>query len=369
MANQNETAHQGGDDDDLEALLAAEMLKIEGGEPPESDDEIDPEVLSAVKEADQQADRQRDAQGRFVAKQAAEAEPKPDEQDASQDGVQQPDGKQDDPAAQQQPDMRPPPGYSPASKAAWNDLPQAVRADIAKREAEMDRGMKRYAGCGAVAEEAERSGTTLGEYVTRVRAFDKLLQSDFMGGIEAVCKQFGVQPVSLAQAISARYGDAPMHPGRDQHQGFQQPPIDPNAIVQQALASVRQEFENREITSDIERFAADPKHKFYSNVEDIMPSFVRQVKAAEPHLSRYQALEKAYESACWAHPEIRPILLNEQAASKATQIQRQAQAASQARAASKSITGAPSPGARPVRASTSIEDDLRAAWDDAAGGV
>jgi hypothetical protein len=48
-----------------------------------------------------------------------------------------------------------------ATKQAWDALPEHVKADIAKREADIEAGTKRYVGLARFAEEAERNGTTL----------------------------------------------------------------------------------------------------------------------------------------------------------------------------------------------------------------
>ena len=357
----------GGDDDAAIAAALSAALDQEDGietETVELDDDSDDEGPT---------ERTRDERGRFAKAEQAEDEPetvKPVEaiQKAPEAAPVQQEGQQQADAAQA-PQEGPPQNYSVQTKASWNELPPYVRADIVRREQQMHAGMRRYEGCASVAEEAERAGTNLGAYVTRVRAVDKMLSQDFMGGIDAICRQYGVNPQSLAQAFSVRYGAAFEQPGQS-IQPPQTAQFDMNAIVQQARQAVQSEFESREVNSVISSFANDPKHPFYANVEPMMAPLITQIKASEPHLPKSEILERAYEQACWAHPEIRPLLLKQQAGSTANQIQQKAAAASQARAASRSITGAPTLGASPRSApQSSIEDDIRAAFDAAEGRV
>lgn len=355
----------GGDDDAAIAAALSAALDQEDGietETVELDDDSDDEGPS---------ERARDERGRFAkAEQAEEEQEQAKPVEAAQQHPVEP-SQQQAPQTEQAaaPVEGPPSNLSIQTKANWAQLPDYAKADFIRREQQMHAGMKRYEGCASVAEEAERAGTNLGAYVTRVRAVDKMLSQDFMGGIDAICRQYGVNPQSLAQAFSVRYGAAFEQPGQS-IQPPQTAQFDMNAIVQQARQAVQSEFESREVNSVISSFANDPKHPFYANVEPMMAPLITQIKASEPHLPKSEILERAYEQACWAHPEIRPLLLKQQAGSTANQIQQKAAAASQARAASRSITGAPTLGASPRSApQSSIEDDIRAAFDAAEGRV
>ena len=263
----------GGDDDAAIAAALSAALDQEDGietETVELDDDSDDEGPS---------ERARDERGRFAKAEQAKVEAiqkAPEAAPVQQEGQQQAD-------AAQAPQEGPPQNYSVQTKASWNELPPYVRADIVRREQQMHAGMRRYEGCASVADEAERAGTNLGAYVTRVRAVDKMLSQDFMGGIDAICRQYGVNPQSLAQAFSVRYGAAFEQPGQS-IQPPQTAQFDMNAIVQQARQAVQSEFESREVNSVISSFANDPKHPFYANVEPMMAPLITQIKASEPHL-------------------------------------------------------------------------------------
>jgi len=340
--------------DDLDAALnAAISSQTQPAEP-----EAQAESAAPEKEPEAAAERDdgRDERGRFAAKPKAD-DPAAAQEPAAADAEQPaPEAAQVETAA-----VRPPPGFSPASKADWEKLPAHVRADIAKREQEMDAGMRRYTGLGQYADIAERNGTTLGNAVADYWRLESGLRQDFLGGIEAICQRFGVDPRSLNTALSSRYGGAPMHPGQDDRQAPQQPAFDPNAIVQQAKREVRAEYEQRENQSMIAQFAADPKNKFFENVRGEMAALIQS--------GRVTNLADAYDMACWARPDIRPFMTSAQDAG-AVQVQQRAAAANQARLAAKAVTGAPTSGINPGAAratNLSIDDAVEAAIAAQAG--
>jgi CRISPR/Cas system-associated endonuclease Cas1 len=97
-----------------------------------------------------------------------------------------------------------------------------------------------------------------------------------------------------------------------------------------------------------------------------MIPFINQRRSSNPSENYEETLKWAYDQAAWSNPEVRTVLVNEQIEAKT---RNKVQAASQARAAAKSITGSPSPGA-----SAETKDaapDLRAELERqfAAGGA
>lgn len=357
----NETDPRAGADDDA-LSLENELLAAIEGDPQTGDDDASELEADVAAAADAGAGQPRDEHGRFATKAERKAEEAQAQAEQPARQEQHPEAAQADQNAPQPVAERPPPGWSPASKAEFDKLPASVRADIARREAEVDAGFKRYAGLGQFAEEAERYGTNLGDVVARYRAVDRLFESNFIGGIEAVCAQYRVDPRLLTQHLMGRYGAGESPAAQEQYGAHQQPYIDPNAIVQQARQEMRAELERNEAQSQIAQFSANPANKFFDNVKREMAVLIQSGTVAN--------LQDAYDRACWAHPEIRSILMREQAGGGANAIAQKAAAANQARAASKSIRGAPSAGAKPAGApQSSIEDDLRAAWNNAVGAV
>ena len=284
------------------------------------------ETAPAHETDEAKAARLRDAAGKFA---KSPEKPEGSEKaavDPNADGV---DSAKEAPSAH-----RPPPGFSVQSKADWDKLPEHVRADIAKREAEVDAGFKRYSGLGKYAQEAEKNGTTLQTAVDDYYAIEQGLRKDFLGGLEAICQRFGVDPRALTTAMGQRYGLAPGQQQQRQAAPPQQQQIDPRQIEDRAVQRFREEMEGREINQQIAAFSADTKNRYFENVKNDMALLLQNGKAG--------SLKEAYDAACWLHPEIRTMLLKEQSAAP-----NNAAAATQARAAAKAVGGAPSAGFNP----------------------
>jgi hypothetical protein len=349
--------------DDLRAQIVAAM-NGGGPETPEATtiepptDEADPFAADQPK-----GDKPRDDKGRFAPKQG-EATEKPVGGQEPAAAQQQPQAPKADPAqpqgqeqASQQASqaVRPPPGWSPASKAAFDTLPDSVKADIAKREDEINRGFAKlaeYKGLEPYAEEARRNGVTVTDVYARYRQAEHKLQTDFVGGITELCQYFGVHPAALGQALGGR---APAQPASaaQPSQGSPQPDLTPLlqqhiAPLQQVINGLVQEREQerqRSVTQTVEQFFNDPANRYADNVADQMI----------PLLKQGMDLKSAYDAACWQHPEVRQQLINEQIQAGA---RKQAEAAAQAKRAAKSITGAPGQGAIHDAPAPSLREEL-----------
>lgn len=307
----------------------------------------------------------RDERGRFAKKDAGDDPHEAQGRNPDLPGTGGPDGDGEDAASDEVGDRAesnrgtPPPGWSVASKAAWNELPEAVKADIAKREQEVSNGFKQYQGLGELkpyAEAYQRNGQTIKQAFDGYINIEKALQTNFVGGVAQICQGFNVNPVALAQEILRQAGQG----GQEQTPDPIRDALSPLQREIEALKAERdnerraaQQREQQEGLSQITAFASDPKHTYFENVKQTMGHLIATGQAG--------SMEDAYEKAIWMHPEIRPLLLKQQqaeAASANQTAQRQA-AAAQARQSARSITGSPAPGgssaARPS-ASRSIRE-------------
>jgi hypothetical protein len=177
-----------------------------------------------------------------------------------------------------------------------------------------------------------------------------------VGGVSRICQNKGVHPVALANQILARYGAAPSEGQTgEQPQAHQPAAVDPNAIAASVRDQIRAEQIQEEANRSIKQFGSDPKNQFFENVRQDMTRLL-QAGAAE-------SLEDAYDKACWANPEIRNLLIKQQAPAAASDPSAKVAAATQARAASKSITGSPIPNASAKGPSVSLEDEIRQLMD------
>jgi hypothetical protein len=328
------------DDFDVTADLAAAFDAAENDTPA-------PEPEPAGETAEQAAERVRDEKGRFAAK-TEEPEPVAVKEPAKVAAAAPvaPVAPVVDPLAPPAEAVKPPPGFSPTAKVVWDKETlskeewEAVKRDIAKRNDEVGKGFEKLAEYKPIerfAEMARQSGTTLDRALENYVGIEQDLRRDFIGGISRICQNQGISPLALANQILARNGVAPSeeHAG-NQPQAHQQAPVDANAIAQSVRQQIRAEQIQEEVNLSIKRFGSDPKNQFFENVRQDMTRLL-QADAAE-------SLEDAYDKACWANPEIRNLLIKQQSVA-ATDPSAKAAAATQARAASKSITGSPIPNA------------------------
>jgi hypothetical protein len=364
---------------DVDTLDPADQLRadiesaIEGqqkGQEPAPEPAVEPEPADDTAAEPTSADRERDEKGRFVAK-AEEGEEPPVAQEKPKDEPKElpaPDATKTE--------IKPPPGFSVASKAIWDTLPQSVRDDIAKREQEVDNGFKRYSGLGKFAEEAERNGRTLQDAVNDYVSVENELKKDGIGGFEFLCQRLGWDPRRVLGAWGARYGVQWQQPARAPAETAappQAPPFDAEAMTRQLQQIARAEADARvqAMKADMERahldtqiaaFESDPANKYFSNVRQDMAKIVQAGKA--------ETIKEAYEAACWLNPEIRAILINE--ANGGTNKEATA-AASRSRNAAKAVGGAPTPGINPdashKRQDLSLDEEIRAAIDAQVGAA
>lgn len=323
---------------------------------------VEAPVTEAAPEAPSEAPvsdgRARDEFGRFAKK---ETPPEPAPQMASPE-IKPAQGSKDvapAPSPVERPwlsGVAPPPGWSPAAKFHFEKLPQEVREAIAKREQEMDQGAAKFASYKGLEEYdqlARNSGTTLNEAMGRYVQTERELAKDPVNTL-----------VWLAQQYDAMEGLAQYFGGQSQGQGHQNPEaqalhpvLQKLQTIEQELNSYKQQTEQQRISainSQLQQFRADPKHKYFDNVEEDMAILMESGKAKD--------LEDAYQKACRMNDDIYPLLTKEQEEKKQAELQR---AASDARRAAGSLSnGAPIPGASSGGASSStLRGELMNNWD------
>ncbi len=244
----------------------------------------------------------------------------------------------------------PPPGWSVASKAAFDALPDAVKADIAKREQEIDKGfakLREFKDIERALEPhqqmARQYGVDLPEMLSRYHNAETFLQRDPVNALKWLCESYRIDPRQLAgQAVPTTQG---------QQQGQQyagatdpalQPLLDQIASLTQQVGRVKSieetlyadKFNNT--LSQVERFGADPKNKYFENVADQMVTLIKQANASGQPVD----LASIYETACYMNPEVRQALINERLTTEQRAAADKAKAAAnQARNAGSSISG------------------------------
>jgi hypothetical protein len=127
-----------------------------------------------------------------------------------------------------------------------------------------------------------------------------------------------------------------------------------------ALAQQQRRDEEARLTpvvDHVEAFAADPANLYFENVRDRMSALLRAGAATD--------VADAYQQATWSDPDVRQALLRQSEAGRQGQASDAARAkAAQARHASGSVTGSPSPGSSPGRGgpAPTLRDELLNAW-------
>lgn len=387
------------EDDSVRAELEAAWGAAESGttEPGNGSggggDKADPAAAETQEAADARA---RDERGRFAKKEDEPAAAEGSAPAAVAETAAAPGGAENqvtEPVAQAVA-ARPPPGWSVQSKAAWDVLPDHIRADIAKREAEVDAGFAQYAGMKDVkpyADMARQSGTTLSAALENYVGMEQLLRKDFREGVFAIAKNMGVSP----QQFQQMFGGAPA--GQPNQNGQTNGATDPaqadlddpyvKAAVEAALRPVTQQLttlqsnihaqqqaaQNRELQSAetvVQEFQASDQYRYFSDVEGTINRLIERgmIELTGNHRAD---LATAYDMACQLHPEVREALVNDRISK--TEAAKQAAAAKAAsdklakteaaKRASVSVRGAPSgPVSTPGGSRGDVRADLEAAW-------
>lgn len=339
---------------DMEDDIRAAMAEVSGTAPepaPAEEVVVAPEAVIAEAEtpqddAEKASDgRERGPDGKFVAKAP----------ETVQNTIDQPSEAVADPAAKLA--IRAPASWSPAAKATFDKLPPEVQQAVAKREQEIDHGLRRKSEEVKRYEPLEQliaprralwaaQGMDEASAIKTLLAAQDLLERDPKQGLEFLARSYGVN-LNTAQPQGQPYQ---AQPARDSH-----PEIAALKQQLQVLQSQVQTAQTAPIVSQIDAFQNDPANLYFENVRDDMAVLLHNGKASD--------LKEAYEMACWMRPDIRPFLQTTQAPAAPVQDK-----AAQARRAAVSVTGSPGQ-TRVPKSNGSIEDDIRAAFEEVAGSA
>lgn len=334
--------------------------------PPEDEDNIEQDIRNAMS-GGEPAPAVQDA----PVVEAAPVAPAVEKPEGSEDGrVRGPDGKfvakteetaqdvTDQPlkAEPEQPSnaaIRVPSSWSPEAKAQFATLSPAVQAAIAKRETEIEHGLRKKDGDIKRYEPLEQmlaprrdrwavQGMDDVQAIKTLLAAQDLLDRDPVQGITLLAKSYGVdlntaQPAGQPQA---------------QPQGNSQ-----DQALLQRIAHLEQSFQQAQtapLLSQVDAFKADPANLYFENVRDDMAVLLNSGKVEGA--TDAERLKNAYEAACWMRSDIRPFLQIPQ-----VQVVDPGKA-ERAKAAGVSVTGTAAGGTiPPASTGDSLEDDIRAA--------
>lgn len=366
-------------DDEIYADARAAFAEVSAAEPPvkpaggDPADTPPPAASADPVDTRTEAEKARDEKGRFTPKAKAPAAEVVDPGQAAADPA-------------KSAGEAPPTSWGAESKALWASLPAPIRAEVAKREAEMQAGMQHYAGLGQYAEEAKRHNVTIKSALDRYTALDRLCHQDLTGGLIEIARVYGkTDPASLGELFSGlaqKFGakSATSTPTIQQNQSGQVQEPDPIAemlqpYLQPLFTQVKTITEQRAeadrnaqvqtFTQAIDQFAADPKNEHYSRVQPVIADLFR--RGVVPTSGNPAAdLKAAYDMAVRLDEGLQQELIEKRVA-EALEAQRKKglEAVAKARGASKSVGGSSVAGMRqapkvPTGSRGSYDEDLEA---------
>jgi len=256
----------------------------------------------------------------------------------------------------------PPKGLSPAAREAWKETPEAVRADIARREADYAKGIEKHRANTERVKAMDQALAPFQQYMAvnggPQQTIGTLLQTGAMlqmGNptqkaqlVANMIKEFGVDIKALDSLLVG-----------------EQPQADPNSqidqLLQQKLQPLQQQLQRyqqqeqqaqmrsqQQIQSEVDQFAQ--QNEFYDDVKMEMADLLDMAA----NRGRQMTMQEAYEIACSTNPQI----------SKIRQARSSQQVTQQRRAAASSVRGTRGSDGG-TQAPSSTRAALEAAWDNA----
>lgn len=361
--------------DALEAAVPAEEPVSSSAPEPASEPDIQPDIsppaVNDTSESFAKSDG-RDEKGRFKTK---ESKPEVAPESTLKAATEPAQGIQPGPKSEPKlaPQDRAPASWRPDVREHWSSLPAEVKAEVARREREMQVTLQETA-------EARRFSEQLGKVIAPYEAFIRAENSNALQAIDnlmgtAARLRTGTAP-ELAQLMAGmvkqfgvgRFGQ-PFIEALDSALAGEIPRVDPQQAqlqqaIQQQLAPVQQfmsQFQQAQVAqqqraqeqavSEVSQFIE--RAEFGEDVREDMADLLEVAQRRGKELS----LADAYKQACLINPRVRSVL---QARAKQKGAQQLTGAAQKAKAAAVSVSGAPAIGA-PRAEATDIRSAIEAA--------
>ena len=266
-----------------------------------------------------------------------------------------------------------PASWRPEIREHWAQLPEAVRAEVARRETEVQRTLQETAQARQYAEAISKTFAPYEAYIkaegaTPMQVIDNLMGTavrlrtstgpELAGLMAGMVQQFGTGRFGqqfIEMLDSALAGNAPR---QDPQQAQLQ------QVIQQQLAPVQQfmsQFQQAQQAqqAQVAQQAANEVEQFISQVEfgnDVRAEMADLMEVASRR-GQTLSMQDAYRQACLMNPQVRAAL---QARQKTRVAQNQTSIAQRARAAAVSV-----PSSGPGMAPRQQSDDIRGAIEAA----
>jgi len=232
-----------------------------------------------------------------------------------------------------------PQSWTPEAKAEWEKVPAHVRAEITRREQEIHKAYTAPDGELRIGREMKEVVipymTTINSLgVTAPVAVQHLLNTDHklrygtpeqkMEVVQAIFNDYKIDPSFLSRPQQAQQNN-PLQPLLDKISQLEQR-SDPTFIKTQ----LQEQMEHDNVVKEWTAFAANPK---LIHLEAVKPAMAALLGSGQA-----KSYQEAYDSACWANPQIRSTLSAQQNAELAAK--RKAENATR-KQASVSVSGSP----------------------------
>lgn len=300
------------------------------------------------------AEKPRDEQGKFAKNDYSS-------KDSGKPATEQPAANS--PQEPQNPQAQAPTSLKPEFRAKFAELPPDWRQEIMRREQESHKAL-------TTNDEVRNFGKTLqrelSPYVAQIQAEGGNLIDAVKNTMQTAYNLRFSPPahkVEMMVGLMNQFGIDPNHVFARLNNGA--PRVDPyTQQLEQRLAQIEQGYnaqqyayqqqQDAQLHGTIESFSSSGKAPYFNDVRNEMIALLEHGRA--------DTLEKAYDMAVWARPDLRALMLQEQDKQR---LQEQSAKAQRSRAAASSVTGTPAGASPRAGNSGSLRDSLSEAFDEA----
>ena len=267
------------------------------------------------------------------------------------------------------PELKPPQSWTPGGRETWQAIPPAARAEIHRREGEMQH----------VLQEGAQQRQFLQAFEATVRPYEMFIRAENSSPLQAVANLMQTAaelrvgtPLSKANLVAgliANFGiDVQMldsimagkvpQPGQMPQAPMRDPRVDQILAHQMAQAQHAEAFQAQQLRQGLEEFSQG--HEFYRDVAATMADIV-EVRARQ---GQPIDLERIYQQACALDTGISTIQRQRAQSSQAGQ---RSQAVLRARRAAVSVRNEATPSGATLPSDDSIRASIEAAFERSEG--
>ena len=254
--------------------------------------------------------------------------------------------------------VAPPKTWRPEAAGMWAQLPPAVQQEVLKRESDIFQGIEQYRDLAQTGRMFQQTIAPFQEHFRAAGMDPVATVGNLLNAHHVLARGTAEQKLQLVRAIIT---DA----GLSADDLLAEPPyIDPAVRdLRSELTSVKSQLQQREqreletqraaLQVQVEKFFADPAHKYANEVATEMHNLIVSGQATD--------LAVAYDKAIWLNPIVRgKVLAEQQATARAAEEKANAEKAAAAKvAASANIRSTPKSGRTAATAPKSIDETLQ----------